>query len=153
MQASLARTVGSRDMDDELCERADAYARVALANIEREFPHHEAYPQSDASPIPRPRELHPAFYGSLDWHSCVEMHWVLARLLRLVPERVPENALRSALDQHLSGDAIAAELRYFANPDRQGAERPYGWGWALRLAAELGRFDDGDAARWAKNME
>ena len=62
-------------MSGELRERADAYARVAIANIEREFPHHEGYPQSDASPIPRPRELHPAFYGSLDWHSCVEMHW------------------------------------------------------------------------------
>ena len=62
-------------MSGELRERADAYARVALANVEREFPHHEGHPQSDASPIPRPRELHPEFYGSLDWHSCVEMHW------------------------------------------------------------------------------
>ena len=32
-----------------------------------------------------PRALHPAFYGSYDWHSCVHMHWLLARLLRRVP--------------------------------------------------------------------
>src|ERR1044071_8612028 len=115
-----------------LHERAEAYARAALANIEREFPHHEAHPQSDASPIPRPRELHPAFYGSLDWHSCVEMHWVLVRLLREAPDRVPEEEVRAALDTHLSADALAGEVRFFADPANRLSERPYGWAWALR---------------------
>ena len=27
------------------------------------------------------------FYGSFDWHSCVEMHWVLVRLLKAADER------------------------------------------------------------------
>jgi hypothetical protein len=140
---------------EALAERADAYARVALANIEREFPHHEAHPQSDASPIPRPRELHPAFYGSLDWHSCVEMHWVLVRLLRLVPESVPQDEIRAALEGHLSAEALAAEARFFAEPENQSAERPYGWGWALRLAqdlSELASLDDPDAERWVAHM-
>ena len=34
----------------------------------------------------RPRDLHPAFYGSFDWHSCVHMHWLLARVRRLLPD-------------------------------------------------------------------
>jgi hypothetical protein len=136
-----------------LAERAGAYARVALANIEREFPHHESHPQSDASPIPRPRELHPAFYGSLDWHSCVEMHWVLARLLLLVPESVPEHEIRAALNTHLSADALAGETRFFSDAANRLSERPYGWAWALRLTAELMDFDDGDARRWAANMQ
>jgi hypothetical protein len=140
-------------MSDELRDRADAYARVALANIEREFPHHEAHPQSDASPIPRPRELHPAFYGSLDWHSCVEMHWVLARLLRLMPDCVPEEDIRAALDEHLNEEALASEVRFFADGANRLSERPYGWAWALRLAAELLAFDDPDAKRWAHNLE
>jgi Protein of unknown function (DUF2891) len=136
-----------------LRERGEAYARVALANIKREFPHHEAHPQSDTTPIPRPRELHPAFYGSLDWHSCVEMHWLLVRLLRLVPESVPQGEIRAALDTHLSADAIGGEVRFFADDANRLSERPYGWGWALRLSAELLALDDQDARRWAENVQ
>jgi len=135
-----------------LRERAEAYARVALANIEREFPRYELYLQSDPSPIPAPRALHPAFYGSLDWHSCVEMHWVLVRLLRLVPDRVPEDEVRNALDAHLSAEALAGETRFFEDPAHRLTERPYGWAWTLRLAAELLAFDDADAGRWAANL-
>lgn len=138
-------------MNDEVRERAGAYARVALANIEREFPHHEAHPQADATPIPRPRDLHPAFYGSLDWHSCVEMHWVLVRLLRLVPDCVPEAEIKAALDTHLSAEAISGEVRFFSDPANRLSERPYGWAWALRLAAEL-EASDPHARRWAENM-
>jgi Protein of unknown function (DUF2891) len=138
---------------EELEARAEAYARVALANIEREFPHSEGLQQSEPAPVLRPRELHPAFYGSLDWHSCVEMHWLLVRLLRLVPARVPENEVRAALDTHLSGDALAAEARFFADPNNQSSERPYGWGWALRLAWELSALDDRDTKRWVANMQ
>jgi hypothetical protein len=135
-----------------LAENAEAYARVALANIEREFPHSEGLHQSEPGPVPRPRELHPAFYGSLDWHSCVEMHWLLVRLLRLVPDRIPEDDAKAALGRHLTAGALAAEARFFAEPDHQSAERPYGWAWALRLAWELSELDDADATRWAANM-
>ena len=34
--------------------------------------------------------MHPAFYGSFDWHSSVHGHWMLVRLLRLFPD-LPEN--------------------------------------------------------------
>jgi Protein of unknown function (DUF2891) len=141
-----------RDRKVLLQERADAYARVALANIEREFPHQELLLQTGSEALPRPRELHPAFYGSLDWHSCVEMHWVLARLLRSVPDLVPEAEIRTSLDAHLSADALAAEAQYFADSGQRTTERPYGWGWALALAAELLAATDSDAARWAANM-
>jgi len=136
-----------------LSERAAAYARVALANIEREFPHSEPVFQSQAGSVPRPRELHPAFYGSLDWHSCVEMHWVLVRLLRLVPDRVPQDEIRSALDAHLSAEALAAEARYFADANNRYAERPYGGAWALQLAEELRALGDADAARWSEGLK
>jgi Protein of unknown function (DUF2891) len=140
-------------MTESLTERAEALAHVALANIEREFPHQEAFLQKSADPIPRPREVHPAFYGSLDWHSCVEMHWVLVRLLRLVPDSVPEGEIRVALDTHLSAGALAAETRYFADPANRTSERPYGWAWALRLVAELLALDDDNARRWAANTQ
>jgi hypothetical protein len=135
-----------------LAENAEAYARVALANIEREFPHSGGLYETGPRPLPRPRERHPAFYGSLDWHSCVEMHWVLVRLLRLVPDRIPADEAKAALESHLTAGALAAEARFFAEPGNQSAERPYGWGWALRLAWEFSKLEDPDAAAWEANM-
>ncbi|MDO5615886.1 MAG: DUF2891 family protein, partial [Cruoricaptor ignavus] len=32
-----------------------------------------------------PKELHPSFYGCLDWHSSVHGHWMLVRLLKTKP--------------------------------------------------------------------
>ena len=135
-----------------LHERAADYARVALANAKREFPHSESLHQPEPRPVTRPRELHPAVYGSLDWHSCVEMHWVLVRLLRLTPDRVPQEDIRALLDAHLSPEAIAGEARYFAERDNRYAERPYGWSWALVLAEELHVLGDADARRWSESL-
>jgi Protein of unknown function (DUF2891) len=38
-------------------------------------------------------EVGPDGDGSLDWHSCVEMHWLLVRLLRTVSDAVPAPAI------------------------------------------------------------
>ena len=47
------------------------------------------------------------FYGSFDWHSCVEMHWVLVRLLKAVGDAVPAAGIRSALDAQFTADGLA----------------------------------------------
>src|SRR5579862_5627482 len=80
---------------------APDYAEVALANVTLEFPHLEMHFRTGPEPIPRPRDVHPAFYGSLDWHSCVEMHWVLVRLLRLMPDLPAADRIRATLAEHL----------------------------------------------------
>ena len=55
-----------------------AYARVALATIGREFPGDAWHTwRTPGDVLPRPRERAPVFWGSYDWHSSVEMHWVL----------------------------------------------------------------------------
>lgn len=128
---------------------ADAYARVALANIQREFPTNVTYYLTGPGPLPPPRALHPAFYGSLDWHSCVEMHWVLVRLLRLFPRGAVAAEIRAGLDRTLTREALATEAAFCADPAHRGFERPYGWGWALTLANELDGWDDADGQRWA----
>jgi hypothetical protein len=135
-------------------EHAPAYARVALANIEREFPGDtwHTWRAADDRPL-RPRERTPAFWGSYDWHSSVEMFWVLARLGRLVPGPLPMAELRAALDRRLTPDALAAEAAFIAAPDNRNRERPYGWGWGLALVEELDRWDDPDAARWRRAAE
>lgn len=126
--------------------RAADWAGVGLANIRREYPNDIRHTMRGPDDRPRPREIHPAFYGSFDWHSCVEMHWMLVRLLRAVPEVLPQAPLRAALDAHLTPGALATEAEYVAQ--RGYWERPYGWGWALMLAHELATWDDPDARRW-----
>jgi hypothetical protein len=135
---------------DQLRHNAGGYAQVALANIAREYPYdaRHLWRGADDRP-PRPRERNPVFYGSFDWHSCVEMHWLLVRLLRVALDAVPADEIRQALDAQLSEAGLAAEARYMADPDTRNGQRPYGWGWALRLAAELATWDDPDSQAWS----
>jgi len=128
-------------------ELASAFARVALANCEREYPRAVAHLMQTPQDELAPRKLHPAFFGSHDCHSAVHMHWLLVRALRLYP-MLPENGrITAALDAHLSPAALAAELAYFkANPL---FERPYGWAWLLELQAETMRMK----ARWSRTLE
>jgi hypothetical protein len=135
--------------------RAEAfgYARVALTNIKREFPSGVYHSMNKPGDFPfRPRARTPAFYGSYDWHSCVEMHWVLLRLLRLVPDLVPGKEIRAALNAHFSPVALAAEAEFIGSRSGLG-ERPYGWGWALALAQEAQSFDDPDGEKWAATLK
>ncbi len=134
-----------------LLERADEFARVTLTNVRREYPRDFRMDLRGPAPLPgRPRELNPAFYGCYDWHSAVEMHWLLVRLLRVVPEAVPAGQIRAVLDEHLTAGAIATEAAHIA--EYGGGSRPYGWSWALALTHELARWDDPDAQRWAAHL-
>ncbi|HKD98539.1 MAG TPA: DUF2891 domain-containing protein [Micromonosporaceae bacterium] len=135
-------------MTEPLRAVAAGYAATITEAIGREYPNHLRHPMSGPDDRPTPREVHPAFFGCLDWHSAVEMHWALIRLLRLVPDAVDGPALRAALDAHLTPEAIATEVAYFAA--HPGFERPYGWGWALTLADELAGWDDPDSRRWSR---
>jgi hypothetical protein len=117
---------------------ASAFARVALANVQREYPRRLDQLLTAADAEWRPRALHPAFFGSYDWHSAVHMHWLLARLLRLFPAL--EDRIAPVLDRHLTPGSIAAELAFFRSPGGATFERPYGWAWLLELQAELIRL-------------
>jgi hypothetical protein len=132
---------------------AASYASVALANIDREFPSNIFHTMEQPGDFPsRPRERTPVFFGSFDWHSCVEMHWLLVRLLRTVPEVVPVPQIRHTLDRQFTPEALRAEARFIARPENGAPQRPYGWGWALALAEEAARLaDEGDpdGRRWA----
>ena len=99
-----------------------------------------------------PRALHPAFYGSFDWHSSVHGHWMLVRLLRRFPDLPERQQIRAVLGRHLTADNLQAEADYFAQPNRQSFERTYGWAWLLKLAEELHGWDDSDGRQWSRNM-
>jgi len=131
----------------------DGYARLALDNIGREFPCHVAELMTGPGQFPvRPRDRTPVFYGSFDWHSCVEMHWVLVRMLKVAADAVPAGQIRAALDAQFTAAGLRAEAEFMRTRGNSG--RPYGWGWALALADELASWPgDQDAPRWAAAME
>jgi len=133
-------------------DQASYFARLALGCVQRELPNSIVHLINHAGDVMMPRELHPAFYGCLDWHSAVHGHWMLARLLRTVAE-LPEAAqIRAVFDAHLTAEHIATEVAYFAAPNRQSYERTYGWAWLLQLAAELHGWSDPGARRWAAHL-
>jgi hypothetical protein len=132
---------------------AARFATLALDNIARAYPHKLDHVMAgDADAVP-PNALHPAFHGSYDWHSCVHMHWLLARLLRIFPALPERAAIAARFDRNFATDAIAAECAYLARPDSASFERTYGWAWLLKLAAELRSGDDGDRDRWSRALQ
>ncbi|RIQ28603.1 DUF2891 domain-containing protein [Jiangella rhizosphaerae] len=138
---------------DLLHENAAAYARTALACIDREYPHLPMIYAVEPGPYPQHRDQHPAFYGSLDWHSAVEMHWMLVRLLRLAGASLPTglaDEVRAGLGAHLTPSNLEREAEFFASGIGRTRERPYGWGWLLTLTHELSLWSgDPDGAAWA----
>jgi len=129
---------------------ASRFAEIALGHVTREYPYkldHVLLAEEDAR---RPHALHPIFYGSFDWHSCVHGWWTLLTLRRLFPENAEAAAIAELADASFAPDKVAAELAYLDRPLSAGFERPYGWGWLLYLHLEASRHDD---RRWANELE
>ena len=114
---------------------ADRFAAVALDNISREYPYAAHHATTGPDDRALPVELHPAFATSYDWHSSVHMHWLAVRLLAHGVAPDLEARITPVLQAHLSADHLATEAAYLrATPHY---ERPYGWAWLMRLAAEV----------------
>ena len=129
---------------------ASNFARIALGHVSREYPHkpdHVLLGDEDARP---PRLLHPIFYGSFDWHSCVHGWWTLLTLRRLFPTIREAGAIAELADTSFSAGKVAIERAYLDRPMAAGFERPYGWGWLLYLHLEASRHED---RRWAAELE
>jgi hypothetical protein len=114
---------------------ADGFAAVVVANLSRRYPYatqHETQGEDDRA---LPVELHPAFATSYDWHSCVHMHWLAARLLDFGVDEAVGARLEALLAENLTAGNLQVEAAYLAAHTH--FERPYGWAWALRLSAEV----------------
>lgn len=101
---------------------------VVLANLTARVPYYDSHVYENDEPSHDPFAAHPAFGNSFDWHSSVHSHWTA---LQLVERGYPD--LADALTRNLSTANIAAETLYLHQ--RETYERPYGWAWALLLAA------------------
>jgi hypothetical protein len=128
----------SVDLPDRLTpEIASRFARIALGHVAREYPNKLDHVLDGAADVRGPRDLHPIFFGSFDWHSCVHGYWLLANVLRLAPEIAEADAIRRLFDTSFTPGNVAGEVAYLQRPSARGFERPYGWAWLLKLQAEL----------------
>jgi hypothetical protein len=131
-------------------DTAARFARIALGHVRQEYPHkldHVLGSDEDALP---PHVLHPIFYGSFDWHSCVHGWWTLLTLRRLFPDTDEARAIEKLADQSFTAEKVEVERAYLDRPLSKGFERPYGWAWLLQLHLEASRHAD---ASWAAELE
>lgn len=120
---------------------AARFAEIALGHVTREYPHKLDHVMDGPEDVLGPRALHPIFFGSFDWHSCVHGYWLLVRLRRLFPGMAPSRRIDALMEEMLTPDNIAGELAYLDRAYSGGFERPYGWAWLLALHREAQRHD------------
>lgn len=124
---------------------ASRFAALTLSHLGREYPFKMDLVLNGPQDARPPREHHPIFHGSFDWHSCVHGWWQVMRLMRLFRDMAQAPAIRARADAMLTPAHVAGERAYLTRPMSAGFERPYGWAWLLALHAELDRHD----APWA----
>jgi hypothetical protein len=130
-------------------ETADRFAAIALSHVTREYPHKLDHVLEGPEDLLSPRALHPIFFGSFDWHSCVHGYWLLLRTLRLFPDMPQAVRIRTLADEMLVPEKVAGEIAYLDRAYTGGFERPYGWAWLLKLHAEAQRHAGTD---WAEAL-
>ncbi len=132
---------------------ATRFAGLALKCLHDEYPNHISVTMDRDADVHPPRELTPAFYGCFDWHSDVHGHWLLVRLLRLMPNASFAARARAELARSFTAETIAGELSYLKRPGRASFERPYGLAWLLKLSAELREWNDPQARQWSATLQ
>jgi hypothetical protein len=143
--AAPANGTFAASMDPDAAAR---FAGLALKCLHDEYPSHISLTMDGDADARPPRELTPAFYGCFDWHSDVHGHWLLVRLVRLLPDAPFAAKARAALARSFTAENISGELDFLKRPGRASFERPYGLAWLLRLCAELRDWQDPQAQQW-----
>ncbi|MEP6857730.1 MAG: DUF2891 domain-containing protein [Gemmatimonadales bacterium] len=131
---------------------ASKFAGLALKHATREYPNHIQHVLNGPLELREPRDLHPVFFGSFDWHSCVHAYWLLATVLRHFPDIGDARNIEKLFDAQLISAKVEAEVDYLDQPLRGTFERPYGWAWLLMLAAELDRHPGEQPKKWREAL-
>jgi hypothetical protein len=130
-------------------DTAARFAEIALSHVTREYPHKLDQVLEGPEDLLSPRKLHPIFFGSFDWHSCVHGYWLLLRVRRLFPDLPVARRIEALADEMLARDNVGGELAYLDRAYTGGFERPYGWAWLLALHREAQRHGD---RPWAEDL-
>ncbi|MEL7500250.1 MAG: DUF2891 domain-containing protein [Planctomycetota bacterium] len=133
-------------------EQVTRFARLALKNIQTEYPNKPGNVVVDDASVRTPKSMHPAFYGCFDWHSSVHGHWMLVKILKEYPDSPVEDEIRKKLAENLTAKNLAGELAYFKEKQHKAFERTYGWAWYLQLVAELETWDDAQGKQWRTHL-
>jgi hypothetical protein len=135
--------------------QAVTLARLPLHCIKTEFPNKTAHVINDAEEAAmRPSDLHPSFYGCLDWHSSVHGHWMLLKILKQFPGISLKDSIIMVLNNSFQELKIKSEADYYIKFRNSNTfERTYGWAWLLKLDEELYIFDNPDAKRWYSTLQ
>lgn len=130
---------------------AAKFVQLVLNCINQEYPHNNIFWLESDEDIKPPRQLMPAFYGCLDWHSAVHGHWLLVRLACYFPNAEFQMTVREALQRTLTSEKIRGEIAHLQRCPF--FECPYGFSWLLQLAMELNEWNDAQAKEWVSVLE
>ena len=118
-------------------EIAAGFARIALGHVTRPWPYKLDQVLTSEADLAEPRRLHPIFFGSFDWHSCVHGYWLLAAVRRRFPDHPVAEEIDARFAEAFTEANVEGERAVLRRPLSRGFERPYGWAWLLKLQAEL----------------
>ena len=134
-------------------EQAEHFVSLPLAGLTREYPNHLMHLLNGPQDAQPPSALHPIFYGCFDWHSAVHGYWLLAHCARAFPDLPQAEAIQALFARHFTAANVQRETDYFTAPGRAAYERPYGWAWLLKLAAELREWPIPQAPAWRDTLQ
>jgi hypothetical protein len=150
--ATLSLAVSSQVLTEK---QAVIFARLPMHCIQTEYPNKTSHLINNAEEaVMTPKDLHPSFYGCLDWHSCVHGHWMLIRLLKQFPDIPVRDSIIMVLGNSFQPEKILTESKYYTRFKNSNTyERTYGWAWLLKLDQELFTFDDPLARKWHQTLQ
>ncbi|POY37473.1 DUF2891 domain-containing protein [Solitalea longa] len=136
-------------------EMASKLAAMPLHCIPNEWPNKTSHVSDTSSDhVLLPHELHPAFYGCLDWHSSVHGHWMLVKLLKTYPDLPNRAKIIEVLNNSFQPEKIKGETEYFSKYKTSAFyERTYGWAWLLKLDMELYTWNDPLGKQWYASLQ
>lgn len=128
---------------------------MPLNCITQEYPNKPGHTYGSANEVGlSPKALHPVFYGCFDWHSSVHGHWMLVRLLKLMPDISNREQIIATLNNSFDKSAVEVEKEYFSKYEAgRNFERTYGWAWLLKLDEELASWNFPPAQHWHQNLQ
>ncbi len=132
---------------------ASYFAKLSLECTGKVYPHYYHETLQKAEDLKAPDKLFPSFYGCFDWHSGVHNHWALIKLLKTYPKITEAKGIKEKLENSFNAANILTEIEYLKSHEDENFEFPYGTSWLLKVADELGRWNDPLAKRWLKNLQ
>src|SRR3546814_15241817 len=100
-------------------DHAARLATATLAHLGREDPYQMDLVLTGPEDAKPPREHHPIFHGSFDWHSCVHGWWQILRLARRFPDLPIAAQIRARAGEMLVPEKVAGERAFLGRSEER----------------------------------